>query len=96
MSPREFVRTFQYAWDDGPVQVTTDYDEMLELVRAARFVVGHNIIAFDLSVLFGVDSMEPLQMALDRRVIDTFVLASLVNPAPYAYVQRRSPGVRRR
>lgn len=88
MSPREFVRTFQYAWDDGPVHITTDYDEMLELVRSARFVCGHNVCAFDLSVLFGVDSMEPLQMALDRRVIDTFVLASLVNPAPYHYVNK--------
>lgn len=87
-TPREFVRTFQYAWDDGDVQITTDYDEMLELVRSARFLVGHNIIAFDLSVLFGKDSMEPLELALQGRVIDTFVLASLVNPAPYHYVNK--------
>lgn len=88
MSPESFVRTFQYAWDDGPVHVTTDYLEMVALVRSARFVVGHNIISADLPWLFGVDSMEPLRMALDRRVIDTFVLASLVNPAPYAYVNK--------
>jgi DNA polymerase-1 len=88
MSPEEFVRTFQYAWDDGPVHITTDYDEMVALIRSARFVVGHNIIAFDLPVLFGVDSMEPLRMALDGRVIDTFVLAALVNPAPYSYVNK--------
>lgn len=88
MSPREFVRTFQYAWDDGPVYITTDYDEMLRLIRSARFVVGHNIISFDLSVLFGVDSLEPLVMALQGRIIDTYVLASLVNPAPYSYVNK--------
>lgn len=88
MTPREFVRVFQYAFDDGEVQTTTDYDEMLELIRSARFVVGHNIVSFDLSVLFGVDSMEPLEMALQGRVIDTFVLASLVNPAPYSYVNK--------
>ena len=80
--PEEFVRLFQYAWDDGPVQLTTDYQEMLSLVREADWVCGHNISVFDLPVLFGVDSMEPLHMAMEKKVIDTFVIASLITPAP--------------
>jgi len=88
VTPREFVRLFQYAWGDGPVHMTTDYDEMLHILESARYIVGHNIVSYDLSVLYGVDSMHPLELALENKVIDTFVLASLVNPAPYSYVNR--------
>lgn len=87
-TPREFFRLGQYAWDDGPVILTEDYDELIEQIRAADYVVGHNIISADLSWLFGVDSMEPLEMALQHRIICTFVLASLVNPAPYHYINK--------
>jgi DNA polymerase-1 len=89
MPPEQFVRTMQYAWDDGPVVITTDYDEMLELVRSARFMVGHNILSADLNWLFGNHSIEPLEFALQGRVIDTYVLASLVNPAPYMYTDSK-------
>lgn len=89
MPPEQFVMTMQYAWDDGPVTVTTDYEEMLSLVRAAKFNVAHNSSAFDMSVLFGPDSVEPLRMAMDCRVIDTFVLASLVTPAPTKYTDEK-------
>lgn len=85
MKPEEFFRLGQYAWDDGDVVLTTDYHEMIRVIREADFVVGHNISSFDLPVLFGVDSMEPLEMALQNKVIDTFVLASLLTPAPYSY-----------
>lgn len=83
MSPREFFRLGQYAWGrDGEVYLTEDYDEMIEVIRAARVVIGHNIHTFDLSVLFGKDSTEPLEMAMDKRVLDTFTWASVVMPAP--------------
>lgn len=83
MTPREFFRLGQYAWGrDGEVRITTDYDEMVDAVRRARVVVGHNIHSYDLSVLFGKDSVEPLQMAYDKRVLDTFTWASVVMPAP--------------
>lgn len=88
LGPRTFVRLFQYAWNDGPVQMTTDYDEMLEIVRAADYVVGHNIISFDLTALFGYDSIEPLYMAMQRRVVDTYYLAHLLLPAPEKYRRR--------
>lgn len=89
MTPREFYRLGQYAWNDGPVVLTEDYDEMIRVIREADYVVGHNISSFDLPVLFGVDSMEPLEMALQQKVIDTFVLASLLTPAPYSYTNAK-------
>lgn len=90
LPPREFFRLGQYAWGPtGAVHLTTDYDEMIHSVRSANGVVGHNIHDFDLSVLFGVDSMEPLQMALDGKVFDTFVFANLAMPAPHGVYTRR-------
>lgn len=83
MEPRAFVRLMQYAWGrDGEVVLTTDYDEMVDVVKSARLVIGHNIHSFDLSVLFGKDSTYPLEMAMNKRVLDTFTWASVVMPAP--------------
>lgn len=89
MAPEEFVRLFQYAWDDGPVIQTRDLKEMRALIREADYVVGHNIIPYDLPVIFGVDSLEPLEMSLAGKVLDTFVLASLITPAPYSYTNSK-------
>lgn len=88
MTPREFFRLGQYAWNDGPVELTEDYDEMISVLREADYVVGHNIIDFDLSAMFGYDSLEPLYMAMDRKVIDTYYLAHLLFPAPESYRKR--------
>lgn len=83
MTPRAFGRLYQYAWGrDGEVSLTTSYDEMIAQLRGARLIIGHNIHSFDLSVLFGVDSYEPLQMAMDQRILDTFTWASVVMPVP--------------
>lgn len=83
MQPSEFFRLGQYAWGrKGEVVLTTDYDEMIEVIRKARLVIGHNIHSYDLSVLFGTHSTEALQMAMDKRVLDTFTWASVVMPVP--------------
>lgn len=89
MPPEEFTRLFQYAVNDGPVKTTTDYREMLDILRESDYIIGHNIVSYDLRVLFGVDSLEPLEMALAGKVIDTFVLASLITPAPYSYTNSK-------
>lgn len=89
MTPEEFFRLGQYAWDDGPVFVMSDYEELMTALEEADYIVGHNISAFDLPVLYGKDSMRPLELALQRKVIDTFVLASLVAPAPYSYTDSK-------
>lgn len=89
MPPREFFRLGQYAWGlTGSVITTTDYDEIVQVVRSAAGVIAHNAHAFDISVMFGTDSVEPLQMAVNSRVFDTMVYAASVFPAPETYVAR--------
>lgn len=88
MTPRDFFRIGQVAFNDGPVALVEDYDEFMRLLESADYLVGHNIHNFDLSVLYGVDSLRPLELAMQRRVIDTFCLAALLNPAPYAYTNK--------
>jgi len=86
-TPREYFRLGGYSWGESEeVFITDDYDEMIEVIRQATIRVGHNIHAFDLSVLFGVDSDEALQMAREYSVFDTMTHATLVMPAPYKYV----------
>lgn len=88
LGPRKFVRLFQYAWDDGPVQLSTDYDEMLSIVRSADYLVAHNQVSYDLTALFGYDSLEPLYLAMNRKVIDTYYLGNLLTPAPPKFTMR--------
>lgn len=89
MPPREFVRLFQYAWGRyGDVHTTTDFDEMLDVVRSADLIIGQNILQFDTIALFGKDSTEPLELALENKVLDTMVWANLVKPAPYSFTTR--------
>lgn len=89
MPPREFVRLFQWSegWD-GDVHITSDYDEMIDVIESASTIVGHNIHAFDLSVLYGKHSPRPLELALMDRVFDTWTHATLHMPAPYTYTDR--------
>lgn len=85
---REFTRLMQYAIGDGEVILTTDYDEVIALIEAAPGVVAHNGHSFDFSTLYGKDSTRPLELALEGRVFDTKVHASLAVPAPDTYVDR--------
>lgn len=94
MKPHEFVRLVQWAINDGPVQLKEihteqDLEEFRNILRAADYVVFHNGIAFDLPVIFGVDSLEPLHMAQNRKVLDSFYLAHLLTPAPTTYVDAK-------
>lgn len=89
LSAREYFRLGGYCWGESDdIILTSDYDEMIRVIRSADVVVGHNIHGFDLSVLFGVESIEPVHMAREDKVFDTLTHATLVNPAPYNYVNR--------
>lgn len=88
LGPDKFVRQMQYAFGDGPVKTTYDRQEMLKLVRGARWNVSHNGISADLTWLFGYDSIEPLEMARDKKVIDSFYLSNLLVPAPQRFKMR--------
>ncbi|MFE2997956.1 DNA polymerase [Nocardia sp. NPDC059246] len=88
MEPEEFVRLIGYAWNDGDVVLTTDVDEIREQIRKARWIIGHNIHSFDLRAVFGIKSDEPLELAMQKRVYDTWTHAALVNPAPHTFINR--------
>jgi DNA polymerase-1 len=88
MPPEQFVRLIGYAWDEGDVVITTDLEEMREQILKARWIVGHNIHAFDLRAVFGIESNIPMQLADERRVYDTWTHAGLVNPCPRQYTNR--------
>lgn len=88
MTPEEFVRLGQFAWNDGPVELSPGVEDVRDMILAADLVVGHNIHDFDLSVIFGKDSTVPLELALDKKVFDTWTHATIVNPAPNVYTNR--------
>lgn len=80
--PRDFFRLGQYAWGEGEVVLTEDFDEMVDALRSARLIIGHQIHAYDLSYLLGDD-------ALDLPVFDTFIHATCVTPAPDRFMNSR-------
>src|SRR5690606_33558886 len=88
MPPEEFVRLIGYAWGDGETTITTDLSEIRDQILEARWIIGHNIHAFDLRAVFGIKSDIPLQLAMEKRVYDTWTHAALVNPAPSIFVNR--------
>ncbi|MER7077942.1 DNA polymerase family A [Saccharopolyspora kobensis] len=88
-TPEEFFRLGGYSWGlDGEVVLTEDLEEMRRVIREADVAVAHNGHAFDFSVLFGKHSTEPLELALENRLFDTWTHATLVHPAPSSYVDR--------
>ena len=89
MPPEEFVRLIGFKWGDGPVQLTTHLDVIKHEIGQADRVTGHNIIAFDLQGIYGVGSEEPIRLADQGRLFDTFVHAPLAYPAPEFYTNRQ-------
>lgn len=89
MPPEEFVRLIGYKWAGGSeVVITSDLSEIREKILGARWVIGHNILDFDLKAIFGPDSNVGMELADAGRVYDTWAHAVLVNPAPASYVNR--------
>lgn len=94
MEPHEFVRLFQFALDDGPVQLKEihtpeDLEEVRNILRSSDYLVSHNGISSDLTWIFGMDSVEPLVMSIQRKIIDTYYLSNLLTPAPYSYTDSK-------
>lgn len=88
LPPEQFVRLIGYAWGDGNVVLTTSLEELREQILKARWIIGHNIHSFDLRAVFGTKSDIPLQLAIEKRVYDTWTHAALVNPAPRMFINR--------
>lgn len=95
MAPEDFFRLGGYRWKgDGRVTITDDLEELRDAIRRARWIVGHNIHAFDLKAIFGPGSNEPVRLAMAGRVYDTIIHAGLVNPIPGKWTDRKgSPRV---
>lgn len=95
MDPREYFRLGQMAWGEGEVFTTTDRDEVLAAIRKARVTFAHNGHQFDWSVLFGLDSIEPVTLARERRLFDTLVHATIACPAPFdGYVNAKGQAMK--
>src|SRR5690606_357459 len=75
-------------WGEDEVYLTTDLEEMPRVLLSAKGIIGHNIWAVDLKVVFGYQSDLLYTLAEENKVLDTFIHAALVNPAPYEYVNR--------
>lgn len=88
-TPKEYFRLGGYSFGESDeVHITESYDVLLRVLESAQIVVGHNISGFDLSVLYGPASTLPLIWARSKRVFDTLVHATLVNPAPEKYINK--------
>lgn len=82
VGPRDFFRLGQYAWGEGPVILTEDFDEMRDAILNARLVIGHNIHSYDLSYMLG-------DGALRIPTLDTFIHATCVTPAPDRFLNSK-------
>jgi DNA polymerase-1 len=89
MPPEEFVRLIGFKWaGESEVTLTPDLEQVRDVIRSADMLIGHNIHAFDLPAIFGIDSDEPVVMADQGRVYDTFTHAALVFQAPHIFTDR--------
>lgn len=88
MPTDEFVRLIGYRWVGTNTLLTTDVEELRDQIRSARWIIGHNLHAFDLKAVFGPYSNEPLELTDQGRVFDLWTHAPLVFPAPYRYTNR--------
>lgn len=88
LEPREQFRLGQWAIENGDVTMTTDYDEARDILDSADVLCGHNLW-YDLNVMWGKDSTKALEMALEGRLIDTFILYPVMFRVPVVYEDRK-------
>lgn len=89
--PQDFFRIGALSSLAGDAIGETDEYQMMHFhLSQASKLIGHNIIAFDLPALGFTDL---LQMARDRRIIDTWAAAVVLDPPPDSYQPRE--GARR-
>lgn len=90
MPPLEYVRLAQWAWGEGPVQVTKDIEWFrTKVLPKARMIVGANIIGFDLRALYG-DTMTAVRLARQGRIYDIHVATMTAFPPPFGWFDTRA------
>lgn len=88
-TPKQQFRLGQWAIGrDGEVQLTEDYDTFMHVIDTADLLVFHYGINYDLTSLYGKDSTRPLELALENKVLDTFIWYFLRHRIPAAYTNR--------
>lgn len=75
-----FCRLAGYAVDDGPVQLTTDMEQLCEALRDADRIVAHNALSFDLAALEHWHGLDVGELVQQGRVRDTLLLARHNDP----------------
>lgn len=85
----EFLRLSGYSTDLGTVLTTTDHMAVVKAIQESDgWVVGHNILNYDLILLAKHCGLNILDLAKKNRIIDTKLLAFLADPP----VSRTSEG----
>lgn len=88
LKPEEQFHLGQWAWGrDGEVRTTPDYDTFMHEVSQADLLVAHNGF-YDLRVIHGKGSRRPLELSLNRQVLDTFSWYPLRFRVPNYYTNR--------
>lgn len=75
-----FVRLAGYAVGGSAVVTTTDLGAVVEMIRQADLVVGHNLLAFDLPALEQYHGLDLAALVHEHRVIDTLLAARQNDP----------------
>lgn len=78
-----FCRLAGYASGHAPVRITTDMDEVVDVLHRSDFIVGHNVLAFDLPALDLHHGLDLARLVREDRVIDT-LLAARHNDPPFS------------
>ncbi len=90
--PKDFIRLggAHNLTGEGNPFITDNYHVIRRVVHEASVAIGHNILAFDLPAL-GIKDL--LERTKAQRVIDTWTLATVMDPPPDSYQPRE--GARR-
>ncbi|WP_143337444.1 hypothetical protein [Corynebacterium pollutisoli] len=75
-----FIRLAAWAWNDGPITVTDDIGKLLTQLEQARFIVGHNILGFDLPALERYHALDVESLVAANKVLDTLLAARQCDP----------------
>lgn len=77
----EFLRLSGYSVDDNEIINTSDHKAMTQLIENSDgWIVGHNILNYDLILLTKHCGLNLLKVAKDGRVVDTKLCAFLADP----------------
>lgn len=76
----DFCRLAGYAVNDGPVTLTTDMDELCDVLMSAARIVAHNAIGFDLAALEHWHGLDVGRLVAEGLVRDTLLMARHNDP----------------